>query len=53
MMVEVGYVELEKDESGREWLKMSRPPGDLWDRLETKHMKTWISEHLRRIWRGV
>ena len=41
------------DESGREWFAMSRPPGDIWDRLPTKHMSAYISEHLRRIWKDV
>ena len=39
--------------NGREWLAMSRPPGDIWDQLPTKHMSTYISEHLRRIWKDV
>lgn len=39
--------------NGREWLAMSRPPGDIWDQLLTKHMGTYISEHLRRIWKDV
>lgn len=43
-----GYIE-----NGREWLAMSRPPGDIWDQLPTKHMSAYISEHLRRIWRDV
>lgn len=38
---------------GRKWLAMSRPPGDIWDRLPTKHMTTYISEHLRRLWSDV
>ena len=37
----------------RAWLAMSRPPGDLWDRLPTKHMYAYIREHLRRIWKDV
>ena len=36
----------------REWLAMSRPPPG-WDRLLTKHMQTYISEHLRGIWKDV
>lgn len=46
-----GVVEKYHDVQGREWLAMSQPPGDLWDKLPTKHMKTYISEHLRRIWK--
>lgn len=38
---------------GQKWLAMSRPPGDIWDQLPTKHMGTYISEHLRRIWKDV
>ena len=51
-----GAVETYKrEEDGREWrwLAMSRPPGDIWDRLPTKHMSAYISDHLRRIWSDV
>ena len=41
------------DKSGRPWLAMSRPPGEIWDRLRTKHMDFYIREHLRRIWKDV
>ena len=41
------------DTAGRAWLAMSRPPGDIWDRLPTKHMGAYVSEHLRRIWKDV
>ena len=41
------------DENGHHWLAMSRPPGDIWDKLPTKHMLPYIEEHLRRIWRNV
>ena len=41
------------DAQGRAWLAMSRPPGDLWDRLPTKHMYAYITEHLRRIWKDI
>lgn len=37
----------------RAWLAMSRPPGDLWDKLPTKHMGAYIGEHLRRIWKDL
>ena len=37
----------------RQWLGMSRPPGSVWDRQRTKHMQTYISEHLRGIWKDV
>ena len=45
-----GLVQNYSDESGRPWIAMSRPPGDIWDRLPTKHMDSYIKEHLRRIW---
>ena len=41
------------DGDGHSWLAMSRPPGALWDRLPTKHMQSFITEHLRRIWMDV
>ena len=42
-----------RPEDGSEWLAMSRPPGDIWDRLLTKHMSVYLSDHLRRIWSDV
>ena len=48
-----GAVETYSDEQGRVWLAMSRPPGDLWDQLPTKHMRAFVREHLRRIWKDV
>lgn len=48
-----GGAKISYNQSGREWLAMSRPPGDLWDQLPTKHMSAYITEHLRRIWRDV
>ena len=48
-----GSVQSYADGEGRQWLAMSRPPGELWDRLPTKHMASFISEHLRRIWKDV
>ena len=41
------------DAAGHQWLAMSRPPGRVWDRLKTKHISGFISEHLRRIWKDV
>lgn len=41
------------DTQGREWLAMSRPPADIWDRLPTKHMRSYVREHLARIWKDV
>ena len=48
-----GAVERYSDPDGREWIAMSRPPGDMWDRLPTKHMSAYLSEHLRRFWNNV
>ena len=48
-----GAVTQYSDVQGRAWLAMSRPPGDMWDRLPTKHMRVYIDEHLRRIWKDV
>lgn len=50
---EGGVVQEYTDNEGREWLAMSRPPGDIWDKLPTKHMASYKSEHLRRIWKDV
>lgn len=44
---------VEYNANGREWIAMSRPPGDIWDQLPTKHMYAYINEHLRRIWKDV
>lgn len=41
------------DDQGRPWIAMSRPPGPLWDRLRTKHMSTYLSEHVRRFWNNI
>ena len=49
----LGVIERHSDPDGRDWLAMSRPPGDFWDRLRTKHMYAFINEHLRRIWKDV
>lgn len=37
----------------QEWVAMSRPPGEIWDKLSTKHMSTYLSEHLRRFWNSI
>lgn len=47
-----GAVETYKQD-GREWLAMSRPPGDIWDSMPTKHMWAYLSDHVRRIWSDV
>ena len=38
------------DGDGNEWIAMSRPPGELWDELPTKHMNVFLSDHVRRFW---
>ena len=48
-----GVVEQYTDASGDVWVALSRPPGPLWDRLLTKHMSGYISDHLRRFWNDI
>lgn len=48
-----GAVETYQTPDGRLWLAMSRPPGEIWDRLPTRHMSAYISMHLPRIWKDV
>lgn len=48
-----GVVETYSDSEGRMWHVMSRPPNELWDRLPTKHMRAYIEEHLRRVWKDL
>jgi len=48
-----GVTQEYSDANGREWLAMSRPPSDIWDKLPTKHMASYKSEHLRRVWKDV
>ena len=45
-----GSIQHYHEPPGREWLAMSRPPGPKWDRLATKTIHAFISEHLRCIW---
>ncbi len=35
---------------GRQWVAMSRPPGEVWDDMPTKHMQNYLTEHVRRLW---
>ena len=42
-----------RDPEGNEWLAMSRPPADFWDRLPNKNMKAYVDQHLRRIWKDI
>ena len=48
-----GAIDKYQDNEGREWIAMSRPPGQLWDELPTKHMYAYLQEHLRRFWNGI
>ena len=48
-----GSVQSYESSDGQQWLAMSRPLGVMWDRLRTKHMSVFISEHLRKIWMNV
>ena len=48
-----GVVEKYCDDEEREWSALSRPPGDVWDQLLTKHMHVYLNEHLRRFWNGI
>ena len=48
-----GVVEKYSDERGQEWVAMSRPPGEVWDQLPTKHMLGYLNEHLRRFWNNI
>ena len=48
-----GVVTKYHDNNGREWVALSRPPSDIWDRLPTKHMYAYLNEHLRRFWNGI
>ena len=36
--------------NGLDWLALSRPPGEIWDKLPEKNMKVYITEHLHRFW---
>ena len=38
------------DSENREWIALSRPPNDIWDRLPTKNMYAYMNEHVRRFW---
>ena len=48
-----GVVKRYSDGNGREWVAMSRPPQDIWDQLPAKHMRGYLSEHLRRFWDNI
>lgn len=36
--------------NGRDWIALSRPPGAMWDTLDTKHMNAFVTGHVRRFW---
>ena len=48
-----GVIERYATDDGREWVAMSRPPKEHWDRLPEKNMKSFVNEHLRRFWNCV
>ena len=48
-----GVVKRYRTDDGREWVAMSRPPKEYWDRLPEKNMKHFVNEHLRRFWNCV
>lgn len=48
-----GVVTEYKDDLGRDWIAMSRPPGPLWDELPTKSMRAFLDEHVRRFWNSM
>lgn len=39
---------------GLDWMAISFPPSDFWDRIDTpdgKNMQVYLDKHIRRIWR--
>ena len=38
------------EHNNRQWIALSRPPDDLWDKLRTKTMAAFMHEHVRRFW---
>ena len=45
-----GVVERYHSGDGQEWVAMSRPPKERWDRLPVKDMRNYLNEHVRRFW---
>ena len=37
----------------REWLILSRPPTDFWDKRKERNMVVYLNDHLRRLWKDV
>ena len=49
-----GAVEVYQLDDGRSWMAISAPPNDFWDQITTpngKSMKTYLNDHVRRIWK--
>ena len=48
-----GSVERYHDDEGREWMAISAPVKDFWDKIDSpngKNAETYIERHIRRIW---
>ncbi len=48
-----GAVETWQCAEGHDWMAISAPPSDFWDRIDTpngKNMQTYLDRHIRRIW---
>lgn len=48
-----GAVSFHESENGIEWMAVSAPPNDFWDRIEfpdSKGMRIFLGRHIRRIW---
>lgn len=48
-----GSVERYQDVDGREWMAISAPVKDFWDKIDTpdgKNAAAYIQQHIRRIW---
>lgn len=37
---------------GRDWVALSRPPGEFWDRVANKTMRAYLL-HLNKVWRQI
>ena len=37
---------------GKQWVALSRPPNEFWDRVSEKGMKAYL-EHLARVWKQI
>ena len=50
-----GAVEIYQCAEGHDWMAISAPPNDFWDRIDTpggKNMSAYLDKHIRRIWRA-